>query len=114
MDELTVREFSSDGRTVIESVGEITVLNVRPLREAVTKLQGCDTDAVLDLRGISYIDSAGIEQLVAAYQSLRKRGRKLIVVVNPGTQPENVLEAVALHTFATLARDASEYGLGGT
>ncbi len=111
VDELSVREYCCDNRTVIEPVGEITVLNIRPFREAVARLQGKNGQAVVDLRRTSFIDSAGIEQLILAYQLMGKRDHKLVVLVEPGTQPEHVLEAIALHTFAVLARNASECGL---
>lgn len=111
MDELSVRTYECEGRRVIEPSGEITVLNIRPFREAVAGLEGQDCEAVVDLRKVPYIDSAGIEQLVVAYRILRRRDRKLVVVVQPGSQPDHVLEAVALHTFAVFSKNAEEYGL---
>jgi anti-sigma B factor antagonist len=65
--------------TVIEPKGKITIGEGDVLlREEITKLLAEDKKhLVLDLGGISYMDSAGVGELVSVYTSVKNRGGEL-------------------------------------
>jgi anti-sigma B factor antagonist len=65
--------------TVIEPKGKITIGEGDVLlREEITKLLGEEKKSlVLDLGGISYMDSAGVGELVSVYTSVKNRGGEL-------------------------------------
>jgi anti-sigma B factor antagonist len=64
---------------VIEPKGKITIGEGDVLlREEITRLLGEDKkQLVLDLGGISYMDSAGVGELVSVYTSVKNRGGEL-------------------------------------
>lgn len=65
--------------TVIEAKGKITIgEGDLILREEIGKLLGEDKkQLVLDLGGVSYMDSAGVGELVSVYTSVKNRGGEL-------------------------------------
>jgi anti-sigma B factor antagonist len=64
---------------VIEPKGKITIGEGDVLlREEITRLLGEERKKlVLDLGGISYMDSAGVGELVSVYTSVKNRGGEL-------------------------------------
>ena len=65
--------------TIIEPKGKITIGEGDVLlREEITRLLGEEKKhLVLDLGGISYMDSAGVGELVSVYTSVKNRGGEL-------------------------------------
>ena len=65
--------------TIIEPKGKITIGEGDVLlREEITRLLGEEKkQLVLDLGGISYMDSAGVGELVSVYTSVKNRGGEL-------------------------------------
>jgi anti-sigma B factor antagonist len=65
--------------TIIEPKGKITIGEGDVLlREEITRLLGEDKkQLVLDLGGVSYMDSAGVGELVSVYTSVKNRGGEL-------------------------------------
>ncbi len=65
--------------TVIEPKGKITIGEGDLLmREEITKLLGENKkNLVLDLSGVSYMDSAGVGELVSVFTSVKNRGGEL-------------------------------------
>lgn len=64
---------------IIEPKGKITIGEGDVLlREEITKLLTEDKkQLVLDLSGVSYMDSAGVGELVSVYTSVKNRGGEL-------------------------------------
>lgn len=65
--------------TIIEPKGKITIgEGDLILREEINKLLSEDKKSlVLDLGGVSYMDSAGVGELVSVYTSVKNRGGEL-------------------------------------
>ena len=65
--------------TIIEPKGKITIGEGDVLlREEISRLlQEEKKKLVLDLGGVSYMDSAGVGELVSVYTSVKKRGGEL-------------------------------------
>ena len=73
---LNIETQQTDGVTVLTLSGRVTLGDEsNKLRSRIKELlaQG-DKRLVLDLAGVSYIDSAGLGTLVAAYTSARNEG----------------------------------------
>lgn len=76
-------EVTNDPHKVIKAYGEIDIANVEELNSA---LQGAvdvsPSGFILDISGIDYIDSAGIQAVIAAYKRLCPSGGKLVIINN--------------------------------
>jgi len=74
---ITNRE--ENGVTIIEPKGKITIgEGDLILRDEITKnLSEEKKKLVLDLGGVSYMDSAGVGELVSVYTSVKNRGGEL-------------------------------------
>jgi stage II sporulation protein AA (anti-sigma F factor antagonist) len=83
------------GRTVIVPVGEIDLENRDDFRSV---LEATDGDVVVDLVGLTYIDSSGIGVLVAQRNRLTATGGTL-QLRDPQPNVRQVLEIVGLETW---------------
>jgi anti-sigma B factor antagonist len=68
-----------DGVTILEPKGKITIgVGDVALREAVHEaVNAGSTNILVNLKGVSTIDSSGIGELVAAYTTVSNKGGKL-------------------------------------
>jgi anti-anti-sigma factor len=75
-----VEEFDGTraGSRILRLSGELTMRTLFPFQEAVRASQA--RALILDLSGVTFIDSVGIGSLVGAYVSRQKDGRKLALV----------------------------------
>lgn len=79
------------------------VAEIRPALESIStnSLQ----DVIVDLSGVTFMDSSGIGALVFLYKRLRSKGRTLVLVGTRG-QPEKLISMLridkTLTTFNTL------------
>jgi anti-anti-sigma factor len=80
--EFEVRVTSEDGVCVVAMSGE---LDLDTMAELSTALTGCDGVAttVVDLRGLTFIDSSGVSGLLAAARHAREAGSRLVCVAGP-------------------------------
>jgi anti-sigma B factor antagonist len=71
---------------VVHVTGEVDVGGAASLRQALTHAVGSGfVDLVVDLGGVTFIDSAGLGVLVGVLRSVRRhQGRLEIVVRDPG------------------------------
>ncbi len=94
---ITNREV--DGVTVVELDGRIVLgEESNSLRETVKSLLANNQHKiVLDMRNVTYIDSAGLGTLVASYQSARNQGATL-KLSNLGSKFQEILQVTKLIT----------------
>jgi anti-anti-sigma factor len=90
-----VREERHDGSVVAVIEGEVDAASVgevavRMRRIVENKLHR----VVIDLTGVSYLDSAGINLLYAVAGDVRARQQELHLVVLPGSPIERMLQIV--------------------
>ena len=85
------------GRAVVIPIGEIDLENRDDLRSV---LEATDGDVIVDLAGLTYIDSSGIGVLVAQRNRLSAKGGSL-QLRNPQPNVRRVLEVVGLDTWLT-------------
>jgi anti-sigma B factor antagonist len=106
----------ADGVSLVDVNGKLTSFETRAFQQMITRLltQG-QTNIVLNLTGLEYLDSSGIGELVRNYMSVIKKGGAMKVVglapkveaILKVTQlyqvfPEFPDEASALESFSAL------------
>ena len=69
-----------NGVVVITLTGEIDLQHSPGLRRQVMDLMLERRGVLVDLAGVSYIDSSGIACLVEAYQAARRNGTRFVLV----------------------------------
>ena len=82
--------FRTRGRAIVASLtGEVDLSNAASIGDALTETVPNHALAlVLDLSGVDYLDSAGIQLLYRLREELRVRGQVLRLVI-PGSSPAN-------------------------
>lgn len=81
--DVTVTSRADGDRTVVDVTGEIDVYTAPALREELTNLIDAEhTDLVVDLTGVSFMDSTGLGVLVGALKKVRTIGGDLRLVID--------------------------------
>ena len=76
---LTTREVP--GRVHVELTGELDIATAPKLDEEMRRLEADGHELiVIDLRGLSFMDSSGLRALLAADGKARELGRRLVIV----------------------------------
>jgi anti-sigma B factor antagonist len=94
---LTTRA-KDDGSTVVALTGELDLHRVPALADA---LQAAVGDVVVDLREVTFLDSASLALLVRESRRLEGSGRELIVVVGDRT-PTSVFTITGIDRILTI------------
>lgn len=68
------------GVVTVSMTGEIDLQHSPNLRRQLMDLMFDRRDVLVELAGVSYIDSSGIACLVEAYQTARKNGTRFVLV----------------------------------
>jgi len=104
---ITTRE--NNGVTILEPQGKITIgAGDVELREAVlAELDAGHTHLLMDLSGVSTMDSSGIGELVAAFTSVNNRGGKLKLLKLP-PKITDILQITQLITVFEVFDDEAE------
>jgi RND superfamily putative drug exporter len=76
--------------------GDLDMETSPRLREAIEAVEDRDGTITVDLRGVGFIDSTGIAELVRAHRRARERQERLVVVRGPDTRVAHVLAATRL------------------
>jgi anti-sigma B factor antagonist len=99
-----------DGRAHVLPAGELDVDAAPSLLAAVVEqLEAGATEVVLDLSGVSFIDSSGLGALVGCWRRVKNAGATLIMA-NPGEDVRMTLEITGLDQILPIANEpASRY-----
>jgi anti-sigma B factor antagonist len=92
-----------DDLRVVDIAGEIDTSNVEEVRTGA--LDGFPNSAlglILDLRALSYIDSAGIALAFDVTERLRQRGQSVALVVQPRALIRHALEVTGIDDVAPI------------
>ena len=102
----TIRQVGSV--SIVEVVGKLTSIESGALRNSISRLlQEGRKQIVLNLRGLEYLDSSGISDLVQAYLSVIKRGGEM-KVVGLSEKIEEILKITHLYQVFPEFRDEQE------
>lgn len=77
---MSYNEREQGGFTVIELTGEIDLSRSPESREQILNLINAGHDVLVDMAGVTYIDSSGVASLVEGYQAARKQSRQFALV----------------------------------
>ena len=103
MGPLNVDTSVLDGQAVLHLRGEIDYGSVDRLDEALESVQAQKVSMIiLDLAGLTFIDTSGLNRLVVALKHQRQTGGE-IVLRSPSPQTRRVLEIVGLNQVFTIA-----------
>ena len=102
--ELTVS--SDDGVRVVAVSGELDLDTMGELNAALAADDGLGT-TVVDLRGLTFIDSSGVSGVLAAARRARDAGARLVCV--PGPPPiQRIFELTGVDTVLEWVEDPGE------
>ena len=80
--EFDVQTSREDGRLVVAPVGELDIATVDRLRDAVAA-RGDGEALVVDLAGLEFLDTSGLQLMVALHRRARDEGYELTIVRGP-------------------------------
>ncbi len=94
---------------VVAPEGDIDIARVAEFRAALSRAAGAPT-VVVDLSGVSFIDSSGLGALVELDNRLRRDRRQLAVVAPAGTAAALLLNLAGLQTRMSIfpTREAAQ------
>jgi anti-sigma B factor antagonist len=103
--ELKVTSRSQGDHTVISVTGEIDLYTAPKLQaELVAVLSGSPARLIVDMSGVEFCDSTGINVLLAAHRQARERGGEL-QLAGPGSATRKVLQVTGLESVFTVLDD---------
>jgi stage II sporulation protein AA (anti-sigma F factor antagonist) len=108
VNQLEVETHDEDGRVRIELRGELDLATAPQVEEALAGAEGREPELILlDLSGLSFLDSSGLRTIVSADARARDADRRLAVIKGP--EPvQKVFAITGLEDRLELVEDASE------
>lgn len=103
----SVSRQERDGVVVAALRGEIDVSNAAQLGHELTEISNHALGLVVDLCGVTYLDSAAIALLYDLHLRLERRAQVVVVVAPASGTPRRVLDLTAFTTRAELADDVN-------
>ncbi|WP_447971403.1 STAS domain-containing protein [Nitrospira sp. M1] len=102
---MVIKQKSVNGMQVLSLIGKLDIFSKNNFNETIDYHRELETQGIiLDIRGVTFIDSIGVGALVSAakiFQGLKRR----LILVNPQETVRNVLEQVNMFqlipTFTT-------------
>ena len=106
--ELKVTTTSQGDHTVVSATGEIDLYTAPRLQAALmAALSGNPARLIVDMSGVEFCDSTGINVLLAAHRQAAERGGEL-QLAGPGSATRKVLQVTGLETVFTVIDDPVE------
>lgn len=92
-----------DDLRVVIVAGEIDASNVTEVRaETLREMPNTALGLILDMRGLAYIDSAGVALVFEVADRLARRGQELALVVPPAAVIRRALEVTGVDELAPI------------
>jgi anti-sigma B factor antagonist len=103
---IKVRQIGSV--VVLDVAGRLVFGEVEEIRDTISRLlEAGSRSFILNLSRVSYMDSAGLGQTIAAYTSVTRRGGR-VVLLNPSKQTNQLLQIAKLVTVFDVYGDESD------
>jgi anti-anti-sigma factor len=93
-DSLDVTVVNANGRAIVFGRGEIDLASGQAFRDALFGAQLAAPEVIVDLSGVAFMDSTGINALIEAYRRAPNRGS--LRVVGPSPAVRRVFEATGI------------------
>jgi anti-sigma B factor antagonist len=98
-------EPMQDGWVRVRVRGELALNSSSTLERAVQAELMADSDVLLDLSGIDFIDSAGLRAMTALVRMAKANGRKLRLSADLPAHARRLMEIVGLLPFVPIGID---------
>ncbi len=108
-----VRSEQRQAGLVVVANGEIDVWSAPQVRDVLAARDGRASRVVLDLRGVTFMDSSGVGLLVAEHQRARENGARFAVAVASTSDVRRILELSGLANVLELVGDPDAFLAGG-
>jgi anti-anti-sigma factor len=106
--EFDVRVETENGRAVVRVSGEFDLAATEAVENALVSVEnGAVSEIVLDLRGVTFLDSTGLRAITSADHRARETGRVLKVVRGP-EQVQKLLYVTGMDKLLPLVDDPDE------
>jgi len=104
---LTIKKRTASEVTILDLTGRLWILDL-PLRDLMNGLLlENNRHFVLNLRGVEYIDSSGLGQLISIWTSIRNKAGHL-TILSPTKRVDRLLEITRLNTVFEIFADEIE------
>jgi anti-sigma B factor antagonist len=101
---LTIKQRSVSDVIILDLTGRLWILDL-PLREVMNGLLAENKrHFVLNLRGVDYIDSSGLGQLISIWTSIRNKSGHM-TILSPSKRVDRLLEITRLNTVFEIFAD---------
>jgi anti-anti-sigma factor len=90
---------------VVSVLGEVDLASAEKLRAVLGVPEAQAATVVLDLRGVTFIDSSGLSVIVAEHQRAQAEQRRLVVAVEGAAMVERLFDLTGLHRTLTIVSD---------
>lgn len=105
--ELKISQRLVGSTVVVAPSGEIDLASAEQLRSGLVSAESnADTSMVIDLRGVAFIDSTGIGELVGCHRRCQDAGVAVAFVVPDGTI-RKILHVTGMDTVFDMHHDES-------
>lgn len=109
---LDLQSEDRDGVVVLHLAGEVDLEVSAQLRRALLERLDDKQDVLVDLDGVSYIDSSGVASLIEAFQRARQHGRRFALARVPEGAMRVLRIAQLDRVFPILADIDTAFGAG--
>ncbi|MGH2717045.1 MAG: STAS domain-containing protein [Actinomycetota bacterium] len=99
--QLNIARESLPEAEVIRVSGELDISSSSALREELTEVARTDSNVVLDLSGLRFMDSTGLSVIIAALKRLRERSFDLLLCA-PQPPVRRIFEICGLDGIVTI------------
>ena len=84
MEILEVASASAGGQVTVSLEGELDLSTVAKVEEELRRVEASDASlVVLDLSGLTFLDSTGLRAVITADERARAQGRRFVIVKGP-------------------------------
>ena len=101
----SARAERHDGTAVVVVSGELDLAVVDDLRATLARPEAQADTVILDLRGVTFIDSSGLSVIVASHQRMRASERRLAILVTRPSAVQRLFELCGLSETLTITDD---------
>jgi anti-sigma B factor antagonist len=110
MEILEVHSEDRDGRVYVILRGELDLSTVAKVQEELRRVEASTPPVVvLDLSGLTFLDSTGLRCLITADERAREQGRRLVIVRGPDPV-QRVFSITRLEEHLEIVDDPSAVG----
>ncbi|MEK6794446.1 MAG: STAS domain-containing protein [Spirochaetota bacterium] len=106
--EINVREIAGTGVIILDIKGEIDLYNAPDIKDNIkTQIDKGKKKIIINLKGVSYIDSSGIGALISSLSNLKKVGGGL-KIIHVYDSVKKVFELTKLTSFFEIYNNEDE------